>query len=258
MIYFLNALKVDFKRSLFNIKFISIIICEFLLLLWAAWDDLKFGDADVVYYFQISNISAFSSISLILATIPLSVGFCEDWNSKNIWNINMRGTLRTYCYSKCICCMLSGGIAIVIGQLIYILYLVMIFPIVKYNRGGALISPIFYKLIDNSLYVKYFFYCLLLIFLRNALAALIAFFTSLYITNSFVTMVSPLIIWYIITFVANKSSIPSSLNIPYILSGYYNAGSPLNSMLYILILSFLLIFILIWQANKHIRKRIEE
>lgn len=229
-------------------------------LLWLSiYDDYRVSNSDVVYYYGLAKLSIFSKLSLALSATITAVDFCNDWNSRFFWSNCIRCGVRKYSLGKCLLSIFSGGLVAIVGEIIFILTLCVTRPIFDFSvENPSIAIPALKSLLDNQQYLSYFAICLISLFLRNSLFALIALYVSTFITNRFVTIVSPIIVWFALSFVGSILGLTPLLRADVIFEGYYDMGNAFIWLLYLVCFTVFCEIGITMLCKKSLSRRIEK
>lgn len=116
----------------------------------------------------------------------------------------------------------------------------------------------FSSLIPNNAYI-YLIFSLIVLFLRNSLFSLLAFYFSTYITNKFFTIISPLLVWFSLLFFSKYLQIiPSYLDFTriYTMNFYFNTTN--ISLIWIICITFLGFIVFYFLIKTNLKKRIHK
>lgn len=258
----LGNARLDFRRAYFSFGFIIAVVGMCLALISGASTEgsmIKNG-ADVLYLYIVAHVQGFSMLSVIFATMPFATSFCTDWNTQFIRPTIIRTTIKNYGISKVFTTALSGGSAVALGEVLFILLLRLYLPLVDrqgHMFANAVSDPVYGSLLSGGNYAAYFASRILLAFFAAAFFAVLALWISTYITNVFVTLASPILSFYILTTLTGLIGLPRWLDIRIALSGTFYMGKPFFSLLYsIFFCSFLCILMGILTVRQ-INRRLE-
>ena len=203
-----RCLLVDLKRSIVSTRFLvsvagfSILLC--LNLPIDAWPE------EAPYLFSLSYKYGFYIFFFLAAAIPYAQSYLADIDGGYIKSVVQRVPLTAYSFSRCIAVMLSGGFAIVLSTLVFLLFLYLQYPAssdvaISYSGWDALISQ---GRTAGYYMLKTFFTAML-----GGNFALFALNLSTVIKNSFVVLASPVLLYYCANELATLLKIPAWCNI---------------------------------------------
>ncbi|MCQ2535221.1 MAG: hypothetical protein MJ172_11750 [Clostridia bacterium] len=198
--------KSDMRRLLLNPRiYISIIISLGILLrpllTAVSYGLLRSASCSPIYLMSFPFASSdYVPFAAIFCVVPFADSFCEDFNSQNYYLINSRIGSKKYSIMRTLSVALSGGITMAT-----IVAIVIAICVVLANAPDTEETTSFlYRSIWNRegimlLYNGYLFYALrvLLAFLFGAVWATIGLFISTIVTNKYVTLITPFIIYQI-------------------------------------------------------------
>ncbi len=203
----IRAIKCDMDRTIFNISFMAAILVTFLLCFteniyidsstmraFSVFEALfRFDRAFMenrisfcsIMVFQ-SALSGYSAMFLpVLASFPFVYSQSVERNSGNIRFLISRTKRRKYYLSKFICAVLSGGICIVLGVMLFGIFSFVIFP----HLGD-------YVAIDPEIYVPDGIFAeivkkLVSSFIYGCANTVFAFFLSSFCRNRYIVLCVP-------------------------------------------------------------------
>lgn len=254
-----NMLKMDLLRLIKSRDFWGGIGLIVFFLWFGIWDDFKISSSDVVYYYSLSHLTIFRQFSLAVSAALCATYFCDEWNTKAFWYYDIRIGLKKYSSVRCLSTMISGGMAAVFGDIFFIGSLGIQRTWFDADKSGTrLVMGALRDFIRPQDYIQYFVFSILVLFMRNALFALAAFYLSTLIPNRFVTVVSPVILWFALSFVSSKLRIPNCFDLTAIYSGRCNMGSPYIWFIYVFSITGMLCLIFMKLCGRSLCKRIEK
>lgn len=218
-----SILKGDCRRFLFSSRFwISFFIAIIVLLrpLFGA-----FGAEETGSFINLMTapfgVSDFSPFAAIFVVIPFADSFCDDYLSGYITPIVMRVGVKRYSREKCFTTALSGGLlmALVIMSTLCVCAVLATEPDTPetvYFMAGSLWDRMgltlgYGRIVLAALKV-------LLGFLFGCLWALVGLCVSVFVTNRYVTLIAPFVIYQFMWFLLEESP----FNPVYVLRGDSN------------------------------------
>lgn len=261
----LGILKAELYRAFCNKLFvmsvlgISIVYSIFVLY------ELRFGadkSAGTMYFYVLSqSMNALRYVSLILGALPYAASFCTDWKTQNIKFVLIRCNHVKYGMIRTIVTALSAFTAVFLGILIFIAWLCLFTPtsVVNDSMFGLLFGSL---LKGNSIYL-YLLLSNCCSAMGAAFFAVLALCISTRITDSFVTVCTPVIAYYAINTIFRIIKAPTFLNVtallrPDNLTGIgIKLGDAANTFLYISLYYLTFILLLGCMNFKQIQRRMK-
>lgn len=238
MIGFLKSFATNLKQRIISPSFVVMTIIAALSYIISSIDELKYGwnfhRSDVLYFWNISqNIGYFTSISILCCTAINCTAFLNDYHSNYYRNCILRSGKLNYTLSKYLSCVVTGGLTLALGLVIFILILRIRFPLVaenssyleQYIRSSDLMFT--GKILESGHYIVFFAVQTLLAFLFGALWSAVGICISAFITDKYVSSFSPYIIWY-----TSRSILSGIFKTEVIFNGNYNVGGIGGSILW--------------------------
>lgn len=223
------------------------------------------SNMDVFHFFDfLRNVGTFETMLIICCAIPYATSFYVDYNSSFIRSIKVRTGENKYIASRVIVCGVSGGLAISLGMLLFILLLAFKYPLVNID-GGAYQSVLmrasstpgaFEPLLISGNYFLYFLSNLYAIFLMGALWSSVGLLISTIIPNPFVALFSPYLLYFLQSIFIGK--LPNQYNTSRIIKGMFNLGSVAYNVLYITLFTFVLILLIFILFGYFCKRRLRD
>lgn len=204
------------------------ILAIVLSMIYAAGDTLKYSDSVFrmfIYGYILNNLDYLFVIS---ACMCFSDAFVKDYNSGNIKNILIRSNSPSYAFSKYISCVVTSGISVVLGIIIFLFIGMAIhgnmFPaheviLNEYDFGGL------FSLVSSGKYGLYFLFMFIQIFLRAAFWSGLALAVSAYMPNVYIVYGAPIIANGLLTQLAVGFKLPDWVNISLLGRGWMDFSS---------------------------------
>ena len=249
---------LDIKRIIKSHSF-SIGVALYVLVLWlGTWDDYRFVDNhDVAYYFGVSHMSIFPSISLAFSAAQCATFYCDDLSSGIYWLVAPRVGIKQYYYKRCLSSFVSGGILIAASEFFFIATMSLFKPWFIIDDTSTRLAPIALEnLVSQGNIHLYYLLFIFGEFLQNGLFSTMAFQISIYVRNKFVVIASPVIIWFLWSIICSKLNLPYIINFTLWYTGEYLTNDPLIWSLYIVALTFSVMCINILLGYRVMLKRI--
>jgi hypothetical protein len=220
--------------------------------------DLNVPSGDVLYFYQLTHTQGFSMLYLELAVLPSATGFCSDWNNKFVYPICNRLSPNIYCKSKIISTAITAGLVIIFSESIFAMALRLSMPFSSISDMAHQIaeqSP-FGSLIEQKKYISYFAIIIILRAFVASVFSLTALWVSTHITNTFVTLTSPVIAYYLLINISKSIQLPYYLDLYTVFSGKLKIVDPFFSFIYVVV--FCLLFGLLFGclSSKQIKRRL--
>lgn len=220
---FFKTLRCDLNKTLVNVGFVGAILLTFLLCFTASAYtdntnmrsysvfealfslDRKFIESNMEFASRnlaLIGMNGYVTLFLpIIVAFPFMVAFCTERNNGNIrFVIGRTGKMRYY-FSKFVSCFLCGGLAVVIGLLLYMISVHIIFPpMSSYKIDESLLEMFRQQGSDFVLHARYLFSN----FLNGAIATMPAFFLSSLCKNPYIITCIPFMFTYVWETVLSK------------------------------------------------------
>lgn len=160
---------------------------------------LSENEGDVLYFYIVSiSFGTFLVLAPCIAAMPCAVSICRE----------MRGGLASYHIHRCgvgrylrnraTSCIITGGLALMLGPLLVCAGLLTKYPIAgEYMRGAYHYgdNTSFSSLLIRNQYMLFLGMKLVLLFLHGASSAMVCFAASAYSANIFVALFTPFILF---------------------------------------------------------------
>lgn len=217
----IKNIKIDLQRAFCNKLFlIGLVAAQGVFYLNIPWDNL--GSLSVIYFVNLLIFGSFVQMLLICGAIPYSTSYLSDWQSGYIKAIVIRTDLRSYLRSKVVVTAFSGFVTVALGKLIFVLTMRIFVPVVSEGRHElssqyalehlAASHPYAYLAADAALYA-----------MAAAAFAVLALLISSLTRNVFVTLASPMVMYFMMTSLHTILSLPTAIYLPLLLQGYVPA-----------------------------------
>lgn len=247
----IKNMKIDLQRAFCGKLFIIGLLCSLVVFyLNISWDNML--AATVIYL--VSGLPWGSHVQLIFVcgAITYATAYLSDWNHGYIRLLVVRGDLRNYLRSKVLVTAFSGFVTIWLGKMLFALSLRAVFPMMNEMSVEEVgidillnVNSWLYLLADAVLYA-----------LAGAGFAVIALLVSSLMHNMFVTITSPLVVFFMITSLQQIFDVPQAIELNGLLMGYIEAfaNSWLVTLLYISLVWVVVIVLVgklfIWHAGR--------
>lgn len=230
----LHTLKCDLCKSIINIGFFAAMIITVILCFTAdvytdSSNEKVYSVFEAIFVLDKSVISSEISMASviifskaltgfirlfmpIIAAFPFVVSFCSERNSGFMRFAIARSGKNVYCISKFFSAVISGGLAVTLGVLLFGIAAAVLFsPLSNYDAGTELLSIIIPSGVPITV-IKVFVSA----FVYGATAVLPAFFLSAFCRNPYIITCIPFLLTYVLDTALNK------LNSAYIENGDYD------------------------------------
>ncbi len=258
---FVGILRMDCWRAFTSVGFLLAVFGMLLALLFNTSTEravMDSGEADVLYLYVVAHFQSFLVLYVILAALPYATSFCTDWNYQFIRFAVIRSNIKKYGISRVIICALSGGAAVALGELLFILFFRLNLPLVNTQNPvfESICSTFYGDLLVSGHFIAYFASRIIVISSAAAVFAVLALLISTYITNVFVTLGFPLVAFYSLINLSGQIGLPKWLNLYSILFGTC-LETPTASVIYSFFSCSLLCVLLGVLAVRKIERRLE-
>ncbi len=260
---FFKAFLTDLRRRIFSPGFVIMTIIAALSYILSSVDELRYAwnysGADVLYFWNIAqNIGYFTSVSILCCTAINCTAFLNDYRSNFYRSCVLRSGKLSYTLSKYLSCVVTGGLTLALGLVLFILIMRIKFPFIaeesSYLESYIRSSNTMFtgKILEGGHYFGFFAVQTLLAFLFGALWSSVGICLSAFITDKYVASFSPYIIWY-----ASRSILSGIFKTEAIFNGNYNIGGIGGSILWAIAYFGAVIIILGFVFCKKAGKRCE-
>lgn len=238
MTTFLRTFFSDIKRRLFSPSFWIMTFIAAASYLLSSVDELKYSwnnnSADVLYFWDMAqNIGYFTSISILCCTAINCTTFLNDYHSNFYRHCVMRSGKLNYTLSKYLSCVVTGGLTLALGVVIFVLILRVKFPLIAENSSYLELyvrssDRIFTgELLARGQYIGFFAVYTLLAFLFGTLWSSVGICMSAFILDKYVASFSPYIIWY-----TSRGVLSGVFKTETVFNGNYNTGGVGGSLIF--------------------------
>jgi hypothetical protein len=261
---FFRLTRANFKRA-FGFSFIASVILTVCFLIFDMWTDFTNGFAEkwqglsvwYFYFFSVVTMGTYSSNMLpMLAALPFSASYCEEQTAGITPFIVSRTSKETYCVSKILTGVLAGGLTLSLGVLLHTFLLSTQMPLLDADALRQMQDLPYGSAIRSGTGIGYFLIGAYLAFLRGALSAAAAMTVSAYITNKYVTIVSPLILKFIAVRCYGILKVPNDARLDLLLRGRSSIGTDGGTLLAVSIVVVLLVLLCGFLFVRRVRREI--
>ncbi len=231
---------VCLKREVISARFLMCAVICSLFMIFFVYMDYKtnFQGLGLYYFLQGVEYSGADYLLLMVAVLPVSTAFCEDWESGMIKFYIPRSGRVNYSFSLTVAAGLTSGACMFLAYLIFSIFILIKYPLVP-ELDDEKIQYLMYRFPNGTLLVNgHEILCYFLYFLiksaRAALFGALAVLQSVIITNKRFAVISPVIIDIVLSAITGLLKPPTFLN-PlklYVnhLALYSDFGGSLNDM----------------------------
>ncbi len=206
---FLNLLKLDILR-LFGLKLLFCSLIAFLLMTSVIY---PFLSQDLGLWFCLSHAfqgtGTVNIVLCILPVIPYATTLADEWESNAYKSYVIRSGTKSYTLSKIASGLISGFLVVFLATLFFIFIYSFVTPVSK-----VIASDDAYSILASSgnLLGGYLLFATH-ISLSGSLIAVTGVWVSTFITNRYIAIASPLIMYYLMMVTS-----PTNINMPWILN----------------------------------------
>ncbi len=207
---FIRAFLNDLKLRLLSPSFWIMTFVAAAAYTASSIEELKFSwnskTADVLYFWGMSqDIGFFTPLSLLCCTAINCTSFLNDYRCCYYRSAALRSGKRNYVASKFLSCVMTGGLTLALGLVLYFLILMIRFPFISEQSGAlenwlALFSNCGVDLLASGNYFGFAAAYVLLAFLFGAVWSAVGICVSAFITDRYVASFSPYILWFVSKF----------------------------------------------------------
>ncbi|MDO5650093.1 MAG: hypothetical protein Q4G11_05765, partial [Gallicola sp.] len=215
---FIRLLNLDIKRSIFNPLFVIAIIGAILLKYPGMVADFKhYKELEVLYFYFHAPSQGMAILYLLFVALPGTALFCQDINSNHFRSLLIRSSARQYMLAKIVSCILMPLLVVYLAEIVFASLFSLVIPLykpagshypdfLKNSHVGAFLKAGFWPfLFANSLGAA----------LSASVCCLIALLISTKISNHLLTLFTPLLSYFYISYFQVLLGFPPQL----ILSG---------------------------------------
>jgi len=248
----IRSIRMDIQRAFCSNLFIAGILCTVgVCYLNISWDNML--APSVMYLVEGLAFGSQVQVLFVCGAIPYATAYLNDWNNGYIRLLIVRGNLRSYLRSKVLVTALSGFFSVFIGKLLFAGSLCLFYP---WTSEFDVPDKIGVNLLYYIHPWAYFIGDALLYALAAAGFAVMALVVSGFILNTFVTIASPLVLFFAITSIYQIFHLPQGIDLYALTMGYIYAyaDSWQFTLLHIIIVWLIVILIagklFIWRAER--------
>lgn len=240
---FFGGIRADFRRAFITPVFIIAVLGTTIALFLGCASELEYLDGlqvDVLTLFGLTQAFGFSQMLPVFCALPFATCFCSDWNSQYIKACCFRSSKGKYAASKVVSCALAGGVAVALGEGLY-LWILSFFmkvydPVIERNFTIAVFNDL---VAGGSNVMQYFIYRILIQAAFFAVFAVFALWISTYMPNVFVVLATPVVLYFIlytvdttILSITADNSLYRYISFNTLFNANLNMGNDIKSFLY--------------------------
>lgn len=192
----INLLAADRKRAFGRWLMVSVLIFFVFQVADICFDLQEPGQNALIMHIFSGTITPVMSVSPVLAAVPFATGFARDWRSGMAVSMLVRSGKRRFYSSKILCCVLGGGLALMLGTLLYVLFLNLWFSH-NYGEYAEMIQHVaFYDFstgVNLRNIIGYYAAVCFLQFMAGAFWSMVAMTVSAFLPNISLTLCAPLV-----------------------------------------------------------------
>ncbi len=197
---FAKAFVTELKRNILSLKFPVMILLVTAGYIVSSIEELKFmwnyPKSDVIYFFVLShNVGSFTILSVLCCTVLNCISFLQDYKSGYFRQCIIRSGKGCYAITKYLSCVISGGLILSLGQILFVVILATKFPLI--NQNSSMAESIIHgsdftgELLANGYEVGYFMVYALIAFMYGALWSGVGVTVSAFFDDYYAASFSP-------------------------------------------------------------------
>jgi len=213
----IKNLKIDLYRAFSGKLFLIGLLCtQGVFYLNIPWDNIG---QSVIYIVNLLLFGSFVQLLLVCGAIPYATAYLSDCENGYIKSLVIRSDLRSYLRSKVIITAISGFLTVFLGKLIFAMTMLSFFPVISPSRTEisqdfvldvlAVTHPYAYLFVNAATYA-----------LGTAAFAVLALLISSLTHNIFVTIMSPMVMYFLFTSITQILHLPADFSIIFLIEGY--------------------------------------
>lgn len=233
---FARAFFTELGRRVFSPSFIVMTLIAAASYFISCAEELKYvwnyDRCDVLYLHMIAyDLGFLSSLAVLCCTALNCTAFLNDYQSSFYRGCILRSGKRRYTAAKFLSCVVTGGLILALGLIIFVLILSLKFPLG--NPDGNVVdsaqhSDLFLaEILLGGHYVGYFAALSLLSFLYGGMWSAVGICVSAFVPDKYAASFSPFIIMNFAGYF-----LKGNFSFDNIFSGYYNVGGTAGSLLF--------------------------
>ncbi len=211
-----KALRSDLYRMITSWQFVGSVVGIAIV---SALNSLNFvsGDKqDIIQIFTAGDAPFFVIAILILETLPFGTVFCSDWENRYIRSAIMRTSPVKYAVSKVVTCVMGAFLAGLLGRLLFLALLLPFTNPINPTTNSFVVDAMSHPRGAGWLLANHHYFIWIIIeslerSLQGCIYVTFSLFMSTKITNTFVTLIMPVIGYYVYLNIANLFWFPNFL-----------------------------------------------
>lgn len=233
---FARAFFTELRRRVFSPSFIVMTLVAAASYLISCAEELKFvwdhDGCDVLYLHMIAyDLGFLYSLAVLCCTVLNCTAFLNDYQSSFYRGCILRSGKRRYTAAKFLSCVVTGGLILSLGLVVFVLILRLKFPLA--NPDGNVVDSAQHsvdftaKILREGHYVGYFAALALLSFLYGGMWSAVGICVSAFVPDKYAASFSPFIIMNFTGYF-----LKGKFDFDDIFSGCYNVGGTAGSLLF--------------------------
>lgn len=217
-----RTLLSQLNRVIISKTFACACLGALLLNLLCVWDEMQIssGTGTVQYFYELATFYSLWILFTLFGALPGATQFCSDYDSKYFRFSAMRCSKKNYGAVTAAAAFISSVLVVFVGEWLFIIALSFFYPLYSQGSGMSLKESVF-KVCegDGGVYVYFLIRILFKGFCAGFLSVA-ALFVSTKITNIFVALSSPIIVYFTLENLLFISRAPYFLQIGNIVKGH--------------------------------------
>jgi hypothetical protein len=253
------------KRCCRSPLFLLAVVGYFALMFFTVFADFRISSTEngIYYFLKLAYISNSSTFLMMIACVPASSSFCEDYSNKSLNNIVVRSGKAAYSYSVITSSAVVSSLVVLIGELLFLAVIATKYPFVG-SPGSVYINFLdttadAYLFDQGYVFAFYAIHTLRKMALAAMFAALSTAFSFIF-TNKYLTYVFPFILFTFISLLTLKFGLPYLFDPDHIFGERkWNAmllGSDILGTLYPFIFSLIICVFCSWIAQALVKRKL--
>ncbi len=236
---FARAFFTDLKRRVFSPSFIMMTLIAAASYFISCAEELKHvwnnAHTDILYLHMIAyDLGFLSTLAVLCCTALNCTAFLNDYQSSFYRGCILRSGKRRYTAAKFLSCVVTGGLILALGLVIFVLILRLRFPLA--NPDGSVAesaqhsTALICRIITDGHYVGWFAALALLSFLYGEMWSAVGLCVSAFIPDKYAASFSPFIIMNFL-----ELFLKGNFRLDNFLSGYFSVGGIAQNLLFAVI-----------------------
>jgi len=256
-----NLIRMDLRCALGSRPFWGAVLILLLISAISTFTEYRItqGNSSIIYYSTFFLSGELSLMSIVVAALPYSNSFGQDWHNQLTRYEIVRATPGAYAWSKYIVTALSSFLAVFLAYMVSVAVLALRSPLSIPGRNGIGFAasgeqPLFALI--NSQPILYLCCRMALIAIHASFWAVFALWISTLLNNVFIVLASPLIAYYLIINVSSVLKLPRLLDLRLVYQGLFALGDWWMTFLYALLFFGSLSAFLGWLFSHNVKRLI--